>query len=329
MIAQEEKKKSTLRRITDEITKLRKLRDGAAAMARKVVERHNGDVEAVKSDPDYLKSQSAFKDFSSSLSEKESRITDLESDVGEITESITGHKTQLESLLREIETVKQEKHQTVAEIITAKEEREIADMITGISNDRTSEELQELRDIRGKAKAGARISREMAGTDVARSEAEFLEYADKSVASDEFDATHWLDETRKRVGRINIGRTDSNPRVLRYSVRKREEPRNRRKSKQETGRTFEDFDRQPARPFVCFVVVSLTVSTLNESTEPRRGNVLCRPIASHFSKNWPQFSIRSNRAAPSSVATFTICSTMANNTCLWCNFCVTSRKPTA
>jgi len=188
MIAQEEKKKSTLRRITDEITKLRKLRDGAAAMARKVVERHNGDVEAVKSDPDYLKSQSAFKDFSSSLSEKESRITDLESDVGEITESITGHKTQLESLLREIETVKQEKHQTVAEIITAKEEREIADMITGISNDRTSEELQELRDIRGKAKAGARISREMAGTDVARSEAEFLEYADKSLASDEFDA---------------------------------------------------------------------------------------------------------------------------------------------
>jgi phage shock protein A len=188
MIAQEEKKKSTLRRLTDEITKLRKLRDGAAAMARKAVERHNGDVEAVKSDPDYLKSQSAFKDFSSSLSEKESRITDLESDVGEITESITGHKTQLESLLREIETVKQEKHQTVAEIITAKEEREIADMITGISNDRTSEELQELRDIRDKAKAGARISREMAGTDVARSEAEFLEYADKSVASDEFDA---------------------------------------------------------------------------------------------------------------------------------------------
>ena len=49
MIAQEEKKKSTLKRLTDEVSRLKQLRDGAAAMARKVVERHNGDIEAVKS----------------------------------------------------------------------------------------------------------------------------------------------------------------------------------------------------------------------------------------------------------------------------------------
>ena len=61
-------------------------------------------------------------------------------------------------------------------------------MISGISNDRTSEELQELRDIRDQAKATARVSREMAGTDVARSEAEFLDYATKSAADTEFDA---------------------------------------------------------------------------------------------------------------------------------------------
>ena len=36
MIAQEEKKKAALKRLTEEVTKLRKLRDGAAAMARKV-----------------------------------------------------------------------------------------------------------------------------------------------------------------------------------------------------------------------------------------------------------------------------------------------------
>lgn len=195
MIAQEERKKSALKRLTEDITKLSKLRDGAAAMARKVVERNHGDIEAVKTDPEYLKSQGAFKDFSSSLIEKENRVSDIEADMVEITDSIAGHKTQLESLLREIETVKQEKHETVAEIITSKEEREIADMISGISNDRTSEELQELRDVRDKAKANARISREMAGTDVARSEAEFMEYAEKSAASDEFDALIGLTKT--------------------------------------------------------------------------------------------------------------------------------------
>ena len=102
--------------------------------------------------------------------------------------TVAGHRTQLESLLRDLEKIKQEKHATVAELITSKEEKEIADMISGISNDRTSEELQELRDIRDQAKATARVSREMAGTDVARSEAEFLDYATKSAADNEFDA---------------------------------------------------------------------------------------------------------------------------------------------
>ena len=41
-------------------------------------------------------------------------------------------------------------------MITAKEEKQLADMITGISEDRTSKELQEMRDLRTRSKAGAR-----------------------------------------------------------------------------------------------------------------------------------------------------------------------------
>ncbi len=188
MIAQEEKKKGQLERLTEDVQKLQKLRDGAAAMARKLVEKYNGDAEAVKNDPQYAKCQAAFKDFSSTLAEKEDRIASLESDMVELSKNINGHKTQLESLLRELEKIKEEKHATVADLMTAREEKEISDMLVGISNDRTTEELQELRDIRDQAKATARVSREMAGTDVKRSEAEFLEYAERSVADDEFDA---------------------------------------------------------------------------------------------------------------------------------------------
>ena len=156
-------------------------------MAKKVVDRHAGDIEAVKSDPEYIKCQAAYMDFSSTLESKEERANELETEIKELAHNVAGHKTQLEQLLRDLEKVKREKHATVAEIITAKEEREIADMISGISKDRTSEELQELRDLRDQAKATARVSREMAGTEVARSEAEFLEYATKSAADDEFD----------------------------------------------------------------------------------------------------------------------------------------------
>ena len=188
MIAQEEKKKSSLKRITDEVEKLQKLRDGAAAAARKVVERHNGDIEAVKKDAEYIRCQSAYKDFSSSLADKEERCRELEEDIKTLTQSVSGHKVQLEGLLRELDQIKQEKHATVADMMTAKEEKEIADMISGISKDKTNEELQELREVRDRAKATARVSREVAGMDSKQSEAEFLEYATETAASDEFDA---------------------------------------------------------------------------------------------------------------------------------------------
>ena len=107
---------------------------------------------------------------------------ELEEDVKQFEQNISGHKTQLQSLLREIEKIREEKHATVAEMLTAKEEKEIADLLTGISKDRTHEELQELRDVRDQAKATARVSREMAGLDAKQSEAEFLDYATKSEA---------------------------------------------------------------------------------------------------------------------------------------------------
>ena len=55
-------------------------------------------------------------------------------------------------------------------------------------NDRTNEELHRLRELRQKASANARISRELAGMDNKKAESEFLEYAQKSAADDEFDA---------------------------------------------------------------------------------------------------------------------------------------------
>jgi hypothetical protein len=195
MIAQEEKKRSTLRQLTDEITRLQKLRDGAAAMARKVVDRHGKDVEAVKSDPEYLRCQAAFKDFSSSLQEKQDRCDEIDGDLKTLVNNVTGHKNQLQSLLRDLEKLKQEQLSTVAEIITAKEEREVAELIAGISKDRTSEELQELRNIRDQAKAESRVSREMSGIDAKRSEDEFMEYASKNVADSEFDALIGLAES--------------------------------------------------------------------------------------------------------------------------------------
>ena len=90
--------------------------------------------------------------------------------------------------MRDLDKLKEEKHDAVADILSATEERQIADMMTGLSNDRTSEELRELRELRQKSAAGARVSRELAGLDTKKAEAEFMEYAQSSDADDEFDA---------------------------------------------------------------------------------------------------------------------------------------------
>ncbi|MBN1912545.1 MAG: hypothetical protein JW818_22685 [Pirellulales bacterium] len=188
MIGQEEKKKDQVRKLTEEIQKLENLKAGAAAMARKLVAKYQGNPEAVKNDPEYARCQSAFKDFSTTLTEKEQRIADLEADLAGLGKTIGDHKVQIQGLLRDLDGIKEEKHDAVADVISAREEQQIADMVAGISEDRTSQELGELRDMRREMKAKARMSREMSGLDTKRDEQEFLSYAAESVATDEFDA---------------------------------------------------------------------------------------------------------------------------------------------
>ena len=188
MIAQEETKKQKLKLLTEEVERLEKLKAGAAAKARQVAERHQGDPEATKKDPEYQKCQTAFRDFSSTLNEKQSRVEELEGDIEQLMENVNRHKLQIQTQLRELEKLGEEKHDAVASILSAKEEQQIADLMTGISEDRTSEELRELRELRQKASAKARVSRELAGLDTKQAEAEFMDFASTSEANDEFDA---------------------------------------------------------------------------------------------------------------------------------------------
>jgi len=187
MIAQQEGKMEKLKLLSSEVNKQEQLKSGAAGKAKAVVARYNGNIEAVKNDAEYIKCQAAYRDFSSTLEEKQKMIVELETDVKKLNTDIQVHKNTITGLLREVENLKSEKHSAVAEIISAKEEKEIADMLSGISEDRSTKELQDLRDVRRQARADARISREVAGVTAKQSEDEFLNYAQVSVVDNEFD----------------------------------------------------------------------------------------------------------------------------------------------
>jgi chromosome segregation ATPase len=188
MIAQEEAKTARLSALTADIQRLEQLRAGAAAKAKKIAEKYHGDPEATRNDPEYAKCQAAFRDFSSTLAEKQSHAEELDKDLQALVQNVSGHKAQIQTQMRELEKLREEKHDAVATVLSAREEQQIADMMTGLSQDKTSEELRELRDLRQKASASARMSREMAGLDSRRAEDEFLEFAKRSEANDEFDA---------------------------------------------------------------------------------------------------------------------------------------------
>ena len=190
LVAQQEKKINQVAKLTDEVERLEDLKTGAAAKAKQLVERLKGEGKSeteIHANDEYQKCLSAFNDFNATLEEKQALITELESSATEYAGSISEHKVQLQQLLRDMEKLKAEADAAVADMISAKEEKEISDMITGISEDASNKELERLRNLRQKVKAETRISKELAGVDTAKQESEFLEYARQSESSSEFD----------------------------------------------------------------------------------------------------------------------------------------------
>ncbi len=191
LLAQQEKKKATMKRLSGDIEKLSSRKAGAGGLARELAVKLKAEgktSDEIKSDPDFLKHQSAFTDFSSTLGELVERVEEIDGDIKSYAERIAKHKIGLQNLQRDIAKLKDEQADTVADIITAKEERQINDALSGISSDGTGAELERIRDMRDKAKAAATISSELAGTDIRVAEQEYEAYASATASNDEFDA---------------------------------------------------------------------------------------------------------------------------------------------
>ncbi|MDD9974106.1 MAG: hypothetical protein OXU27_08870 [Candidatus Poribacteria bacterium] len=72
-----------------------------------------------------------------------------------------------------LDKINSEQYEAVADLITAREQEEIADMLFGISMDGTSAELTRMREIREKAKARSKVAQELARINSKSEEEEF------------------------------------------------------------------------------------------------------------------------------------------------------------
>lgn len=191
LIALVESKKSSLNGLTEDIDKLEKMKAGAIAKAKSTAAelQQAGTPEGeIKQHPDYVRCVTSYNDFHSTLEEKNARVVELEEDIERAQGDIDNHKNQIIGLHRDLEKIKTEQSEAVADLITAREQEEIADMLSGISTDGTSAELSRMREIREKAKGRSVVAQELAGTDSRAEEEEFLAAARSTSASDEFDS---------------------------------------------------------------------------------------------------------------------------------------------
>ena len=190
LIALVEQKRSTVKSLTDEVERLEELKSGAIAKAQQTAAQLQGEglsQEEIKVHAEYTRCVTAYQDFNSNLTEKTGRITELENEIEGAQADIESHKLQITSLHRDLDKIKSEQSEAVADLITAREQEEISDMLSGISMDGTSAELTRMREIREKAKARSTVAQELAGTDSKSEEEEFLTAARSSTTNDEFD----------------------------------------------------------------------------------------------------------------------------------------------
>lgn len=190
LIALVEQKRSAVKNLTDEVERLEELKSGAIAKAQQTAAELQGEgltQEEIKQHAEYTRCVNAYQDFNSNLQEKTGNITELENEIEGAQADIESHKLQITNLHRDLDKIKSEQSEAVADLITAREQEEIADMLSGISMDGTSAELTRMREIREKAKARSKVAQELAGTDSKSEEEEFLTAARASATSDEFD----------------------------------------------------------------------------------------------------------------------------------------------
>ena len=162
LIALVEQKKSSLKGVTDDIDKLEQMKAGAINKKKDTaneLQKTGISDEEIKQHPDYVRCVTSYNDFQSTLEEKNARVAKLEQDIERAQHDIESHKLQITRLHRDLDRIKTEQSEAVADIITARGQKDIDNMLSGISMDDASAELARIREIREKAMERSKVGK--------------------------------------------------------------------------------------------------------------------------------------------------------------------------
>lgn len=201
MVHQKDKMVEKAKELTQEVGKLEELKAGAAAKVRKLVSSLKGEGKTqadIEANPEFAEGKQHYSRFAEQLAQKQAEIEDLEQRASEIEAKMGGHKEQLGKMLKEIDQLREEAAESVAEVAAAGEEMEARNMMSNMGGgSNADEELAKLREIRARSNAEAKIAHELAdsGADADSLTKEFLEKAEAESAADDFASLVGLGDT--------------------------------------------------------------------------------------------------------------------------------------
>ncbi len=157
LMALVEQKKISLKHLTNEVAELENKKANTTQKAKTIAAelREAGtSEEEIGQHPEYVRCVSANDDFDYILKKKNVRIVKLERDIKHAQEDIEYHKLQIISFQRDMAELKTEQSEVYADLITIREQEEIADILSGISKNDDSVALARIREIRHKVVEG-------------------------------------------------------------------------------------------------------------------------------------------------------------------------------
>jgi len=186
----EQDRVATIKTLSGDVESLTKKMNGAqVAMQKRInaLKAEGKTKEQIEADAEFIKHRGAFMDMKSTIAEKDARIGELEEDLKNRRQQIATYKAELQQMQRQQASLKEEKHEALADVAIAEQAEAINSVLAGISEDTTDKDLQAAREARKAAKAKAAITSELAGNDARLAENEYLQYAAESEADSELD----------------------------------------------------------------------------------------------------------------------------------------------
>jgi len=189
-------KETQFKNLTKEVERLTNVKTGAGNKAKQMVDKLKAEgksVEEIKLNAEVIKCQGAYNDASSSLKDKNDRLTELDAEIKSYDGTVAKYKAQLQQMQRNVENLRNEKSEAIAETAASRQANDINRLLTGIATSTQDEDLEAARRARKEMKAKAQISSELAGNDAKVADAEYLRYASDHEANSEFDNLLGLD----------------------------------------------------------------------------------------------------------------------------------------